>query len=982
MSGNATPTFAPASCLPLDQSIEQSIRHSGNPTDAPLEETVEEIFRPGPSGERDEPRQATLESGTGSSPAPPNESLRNDTPMEHTPALSTSSVPSPIEIPSTPPIANVLPTPRPSEGHLGTEKSRLARNGVSSPDESGDRPITSRVTSDRLPSTVDSVREDRADAASRPESVSDGSRRHSAANQDNESARPPLRHSPDPEFWTKLGEAFQGRDEWPDILESMMATCRRAVETRLTFVSAQVGRGHIEVLRLKLLQEACEKADMSYLLIHQLYCCSHIATTFPEGRALDQVSRDRAQNLRHSLATNDVIPADAVFWFSRFPGPPPVPGSDKVPGEMATRWYEEALLAISCIAKHWDPLVRLCHLRRFPPLTSELWTTFQIRSSLLQQIVLRAILRGFIQPNDDRFGWLEAISAKDQQYHREMQRNNVEPVNAKAHDSSIAQQYFTILTPDHSHRSSRPEDRPLRPSSADSNQRNLLNRRTAPLRPIPASLHVSTGRTHPGLTASPASNRVGISNAMTEEPNIPRNTTYAVQNDHRSAVLRTGVSDFQPRSHQNRLTNNPSRLPSSSQYVEQLEGFSAFQQIENLNPVPAQHRLGSNHPNASLIQTAGGYSHAQPVTQVNGWISNQQHPIQINPDVPYLHQTHLMTPTLLQSSLQKCFMYVKDIHRVPQPLDQFIPYSQHAVGIDQAQASLTAQDMPISGSLVASRLLAPGSMTYRMRCVKWNETKGYPSNDALLLADHAWPPNIAILFNEQALEFRRKVNHSKDLPVDVTRNIQPGENVIKAAIMNVHSGSNDQYYLAMEAITMATSSAIKDLVAQQDLLTSKERITAKLNNVDPDVEALDDKLTIDMTDPFSAIMFHIPVRGRSCQHDQCFDLETFLETRGSTAKSKDEPCPPDEFRCPICKGDARPQALVIDSFLKDIRKQLESIDRLDAKAIQIDKDGHWAIKEEEEAAGESGDGDGRRRKRTSEQRETLNAASMEVIEID
>ena len=37
------------------------------------------------------------------------------------------------------------------------------------------------------------------------------------------------------------------------------------------------------------------------------------------------------------------------------------------------------------------------------------------------------------------------------------------------------------------------------------------------------------------------------------------------------------------------------------------------------------------------------------------------------------------------------------------------------------------------------------------------------------------------------------------------------------------------------------------------------------------------------------------------------------------------------------------------------------MDRLDAKAIIMETDGEWTIKEEEAGTGESGDGDGRRR---------------------
>ncbi|KAH8748246.1 hypothetical protein F5883DRAFT_721085, partial [Diaporthe sp. PMI_573] len=87
------------------------------------------------------------------------------------------------------------------------------------------------------------------------------------------------------------------------------------------------------------------------------------------------------------------------------------------------------------------------------------------------------------------------------------------------------------------------------------------------------------------------------------------------------------------------------------------------------------------------------------------------------------------------------------------------------------------------------------------------------------------------------------------------------------------------------------------------------------------------ELSIDLTDPFSASIFSIPARGSACTHMECFDLETWLNTRPikqvinngpqyvCTTPKRLEPSEPDKWECHICFGDARPKSLRIDSFL-------------------------------------------------------------------
>ncbi|KAK8162646.1 hypothetical protein BKA80DRAFT_273268 [Phyllosticta citrichinensis] len=102
------------------------------------------------------------------------------------------------------------------------------------------------------------------------------------------------------------------------------------------------------------------------------------------------------------------------------------------------------------------------------------------------------------------------------------------------------------------------------------------------------------------------------------------------------------------------------------------------------------------------------------------------------------------------------------------------------------------------------------------------------------------------------------------------------------------------------------------------------------------------RITINLVDPQSASRIcEVPVRSIACHHRDCFDLATFLASRPGIVTGVDE------WRCPICRADARPAHLIVDGFLTDVRRQLELRGELDtAKAIIVEADGSWSVREE------------------------------------
>lgn len=206
-------------------------------------------------------------------------------------------------------------------------------------------------------------------------------------------------------------------------------------------------------------------------------------------------------------------------------------------------------------------------------------------------------------------------------------------------------------------------------------------------------------------------------------------------------------------------------------------------------------------------------------------------------------------------------------------------------------------------------------------------------------------------------------------------------NTVSIAISQIPHEDLTAYSFGLERLCLTNAEIIKSEITTVSWEVARDRILRRSGLADPDVEVLDPTITLDLTDPFSSSLCHLPVRGTLCRHNQCFDLDIFLSTRSS--KVPTEPCGPDQFRCPICGADARPKSLQVDGFFMKLRVELELVRRLDVKLVVVDEHGNWKIKEVEET-GERGDGTG---KRVVESHAVLagqntSGRESEVIELD
>jgi MIZ/SP-RING zinc finger len=318
-----------------------------------------------------------------------------------------------------------------------------------------------------------------------------------------------------------------------------------------------------------------------------------------------------------------------------------------------------------------------------------------------------------------------------------------------------------------------------------------------------------------------------------------------------------------------------------------------------------------------------------------------------------------------------------------------------AVGVKSLEFNVSAAQLaalPLKASDSSGlpvRLFSRGTYRWRLRCLTQrgqNSDKVDLANWAV--AQNSWPAECYVHINNQPIQLGRKQHFKRDLPVELTDYLKGGKNEVKVSVpnskKNVAGGAH--YYFAVECVaTKHREDVLQSVTTRQtvEAAQTKDAIAKRLEAVqnDEDVAFASNDLTISLADPFSSVLFTMPVRGKSCKHLECFDLHHWLDTRSGKKTfgrvSPEEPSAVDEWKCPICGADARPPVLIVDLFLKGIRDSLVEAGRSTVKSVRVAADGTWTAVDEPDDIDTDDQGD---------QDEKLSAAKKagnqhEVIEI-
>ena len=324
-----------------------------------------------------------------------------------------------------------------------------------------------------------------------------------------------------------------------------------------------------------------------------------------------------------------------------------------------------------------------------------------------------------------------------------------------------------------------------------------------------------------------------------------------------------------------------------------------------------------------------------------------------NPSRFGLHQAHLRSPVLQASDLSSpAYYFWQGFFRRP----QMVTNPNNAIEklsfpLSKQEMESIAKAVPTAPGAADGRAIDENHKMVRLRCVKWPSNEE-PKDDAWAVAETSWIPHSYFTFNEVPLQLRKKLHNGKDLPVDLTGLARMGPNILEVSVMsNAADITHRSYLVAIEFLGIMTEASTKErchkngIPAKKTIEDIKRRLSSSAADDDDDdgILLVESTLTINLRDPFSASKIcDTPVRGTACLHHECFDLDTFLETR----TRKGDVSAADQWRCPICKADARPNVLVVDEFLVEVRNELEKKGLLETRAIIVEQDGSWKPKPE------------------------------------
>lgn len=388
------------------------------------------------------------------------------------------------------------------------------------------------------------------------------------------------------------------------------------------------------------------------------------------------------------------------------------------------------------------------------------------------------------------------------------------------------------------------------------------------------------------------------------------------------------------------------------------------------------------------FQTPGGtHSPAPPPTSFFIPPAGYSMPYVAQPELYNLsmHQAHLRDPQIIvedssEASTDKpYYQYLKGLSCTPLLVEPTTRIIQGRFFVAAAVYPLLPKDEPQARGAPSQRKVRVGSRIFRLRCIELGNQID-PSDCQWAMQETSWPSNLTITLNGTNLDMRRKSHYGKDLPIDLTPFVKEGANEIHVAVLRVGQTvlTKSSYAIAVEIIHVGDLGSVMDLVRRAEGDKVQDLIRKLSLNKDPEVEVVGSSVAISIVDPFSLSLIKVPVRGESCRHYECFDLDLFLLTRQGS------PCKPEQFRCPICNGDARPDQLIVDTWFEKVLHSIREMKRTDARSIVVESTGDWRI-QEEKVEGETGDGTGLRRRKedAAPRRPSIpERSSTEVVVID
>ncbi|KAL4747920.1 hypothetical protein BDW72DRAFT_181542 [Aspergillus terricola var. indicus] len=746
----------------------------------------------------------------------------------------------------------------------------------------------------------------------------------------------------------------------------------------------------VEAPRLQLLDYALTHQDLIFLALHQVYCLDSYDAA--QLKSLPGFSSEHVQGLhivRNLLVDNQRVASNFLQWCVEFPSPL---------SELLKDWkyyfqFQRMLRLLADLVTQWPTFEDIVRTKGHPPLMDDM-RSLGVMSMTLQFNIFLCLSRRI--PGVRAEGSLREIFLRDFDY---FMRRLSEPIpidQRRRENEEIVSMYYAAIAAarkdsvgaglpriaDVAHGVSRPGQTVPTPVSAPPNLQFVQHRS-----PHIQSHFAAGGRN--GMNPASARGPLAATPSVLPEQSVAQQPDAQQRGSEPRALPAQGISPIVAttpqvmtpcESHQGRLFQQYPQQPPHSQSQPQLQ----LQQLEQLQQLQQSQRTGPQNKRlvqgrSPHLQTVTGHRTQSPTIQYATLLQTQPRQLQQQqarqpfwtpllppPNVPPVINTR---PNPNRLAIHQA--YLRD------PINRFI--SGDATGVSETELLphmtsffmkpkiLRQEDGAIKESISLSRnelkrcafyrgqgkgerllrTIKEGSQTYRLRCIKTPQSAVSLNEHSWCVAETAWPTAIYVHINNIELFPRRKIHNTRDLPVDITLVLQEGLNKIEVNfILGPAEQKNFTFAVAVEVLTFRSLPPAKALAQPLPAAESQKRIQAKLAlNPDEDGDELSivsDDFKVSLVDPYTARIFAVPVRGRHCDHTECFDHETFLGTR--LLKSGFQSAIEADWKCPICGRDARPQNLIVDEFLANVRNQLERTNRYEtARALKIRADGTWDV---------------------------------------
>ena len=686
--------------------------------------------------------------------------------------------------------------------------------------------------------------------------------------------------------------------------------------------------------RKTLLQEAIRKHDFFYLILSQVFCL-YTCDRQSISRQLGRVGHSSWMFLERLLCSNKAMSPLVVSWFASFPAPVHI-----ILASGESQFFLNQLVIIESflqeLPRRWDTMINASKRMLAPPLTQDVVEELYLISPIVQTTAFRAIARMFWNAGEDNPGlrFLETLHKIDQDTYtcRQWRRTKSEREAAYGmyrYVHTVWQQ--TRMLPGVGEtefvlpraREFFKQPPPSMQQASDAGVNSQFNRGDAQQMQLIVTKHRTLAQRQPvpGLSADHSRTLLQGSNRSIAQQGVPPDPLQHLQ--------------YHPVQYHPGHLVNPPMLPTNA---------NAARPSRNMPPMSSDQPLihTSNHLRC-LLPPANALARSLPL-----------HPDTVRVS---LHQAHLRSPIpgncQLLAGAQPLYRHVTGYALPPTQLDNK-PCAQ-SITLYVSQADLKNVPTTTSGQLPGEpgvRVLQEGSVLYRLRCCNMPQGKGFDTEASWVTTGNTWPDIFTFKLNDIYLEPRRKLHHGRCLPIDLSSILHAGDNTLSVYTIP-NPSETGSYVVAVERVGVSSHDTIVSAVTHisaDDSLTAIKRSLESPPGEDDDIAMTSSTLTIPLFEPYrNDRICDTPVRGSACLHRECFDLETFLSQ--CKREQPGYPCVPDCWRCPICKDDVRPQTLVKDGFLVQVKEELAQKGLLDTRAIVVEEDGSWKPRVEAQPTG-------------------------------